>query len=67
MSEAVMALVRIGNKNPEVRSVIRDAFYKAFDDGSFVERITTRPRMSSEGSMAANIRRVANDAVQEWQ
>lgn len=67
MTNAVMALIRIGDAHAELRGMIAEAFHAAFDDGSYYDRITTRPRMSSEGCMTLNIRAVSLAAAARWQ
>ncbi|MBQ2695943.1 MAG: FAD-dependent oxidoreductase [Clostridia bacterium] len=66
MSNAVMALIRIGKAYPDTRTTIKKAFYEAFDDDTYYTRLTTRPKMSSEGGMAENIKNVAYKAVENW-
>lgn len=64
---ALTALIRIANANPELRERIAAAFKSAFKDNSYIKRITTRPLMSSEGSMTVNIKNVAYSAIKRWE
>ena len=63
---ATMALIRIGDGCLELRGKIEGIFDAAFGDESYYERITTRPRMSSEGGMVENIAAVAFAAAERW-
>ena len=66
-SNAFIALMRIADAHPELRERVAGIFRAAFEDGSYVKRITTRPAESSEGSMAANVRTVAYAAIARWE
>ena len=66
VTQSVMALIRIAERHPECRDKIAAAFQKAFGDETYYSRITTRPRMSSEGSMILNIKSIAFDTVKRW-
>lgn len=66
MSLAVMALVRIGDAHEELREQIAKAFADAFCSDDYYDRITTRPRQSSEGNMALAIKNVAFAAIDQW-
>ena len=66
VSQAVMALVRIGDAHSNQRELIAKAFEKAFCDGRYYERITKRPKESSEGSMVLTIGDVAFSATRKW-
>ena len=66
VSQAVMALVRIGDAHSNQRELIAKAFEKAFGDGRYYERITKRPKESSEGSMVLTIGDVAFSATKKW-
>ena len=65
-SQALMALVRIGNRHADLRAPISDAFEKAFFDESYYRRITSRPRESSEGDMVLSIKTMAMRTVESW-
>ena len=65
-SNAVMALIRIGDRHPGCRERISAGFRQAFADGSYYTKITTKPSMSSEGGMAENLKAVAFAASQRW-
>lgn len=67
MSQAVMALVRIGDKHPDLRSQIAKGFMDAFSSDAYYDRITTRPKGSSEGNMTQALKNVAFFAVEKWQ
>ncbi len=66
VSEAAMALIRIGNAHEKERERIFEIFKTAFFDETYEKRITTRPKMSSEGSMVSNIKNVAFSAAGRW-
>ncbi len=66
-SNAVAAMVRIGNQNPAVRAKIAEAFKNAFSDDSYYEKITTRPKKSSEGNVAITLKDIAFNALEKWQ
>ncbi len=67
MSQAVMALIWIGNAHCDLRSNIQKAFADAFADDAYYGRITKRPRQSSEGNMVETMKRIAFAAAQRWQ
>lgn len=67
MSQAVMALVRIGERHPDLRSQIGEGFFRAFSSDAYYDRITTRPKRSSEGNMTQALKNVAFSAVEKWQ
>ena len=66
MSLAVMALVRIGDAHADLRPQIAKAFADAFCSDDYYDRITTRPRQSSEGNMVQAIKNVAFSAANKW-
>ena len=66
VSQAVMALVRIGDKHADLRREIAKAFADAFTTDDFYDRITKRPTQSSEGNMTLAIRTVAFSAAERW-
>lgn len=66
MSQAVMALVRIGDVHIDLRSQIEKAFLDAFSDDAYYHRITKRPIQSSEGNMAQTMQNIALSAIQKW-
>ena len=66
MSQSVMALVRIGEKHPDLRQRIEKGFLEAFSSDAYYERITTRPKRSSEGNMVLALKNVAFSAVEKW-
>lgn len=66
MSQAVVALVRIGDIHVDMRPQIEKAFLDAFSDDAYYHRITKRPKESSEGNMARTIKDVAFSATQKW-
>lgn len=67
MSQAVMALVRIGDTHPDLQEKIAQAFVNAFSTDDYYDRITKKPQLSSEGNMVQAIKVVAFSAVQRWQ
>ena len=67
ISQAVMALIRIGNANVDLRAQIKQAFISAFASDDYYQRITKKPKQSSEGNMALTIKNVAFSAIQQWQ
>ena len=66
MSQAVMALVRIGDKHVDQRAQIEKAFVTAFASDSYYHRITKRPAQSSEGNMTRALKTVAYSAMERW-
>lgn len=66
MSNALAALIRIGDAHPAVRDEICRAFHLAFDDGTYYNRLTKRPEKSSEGGMVLNLKNVAQKAIARW-
>lgn len=66
MSQAVMALVRIGDMHADMREQIAKAFSDAFSDDAYYLRITKRPAETSEGNMVQTIKRIAFSAIQKW-
>lgn len=66
MSQAVMALVRIGDVHIDLRPEIEKAFSDAFSDDAYYRRITKRPEESSEGNMVQSIKNIAFSAIQKW-
>lgn len=67
MINSVMALIRIGEAHPKRRKQIALAFKTAFEDGSYYNRITNRPVLSSEGKMILNMEKVAKQYINKWQ
>lgn len=66
MSQAVMALVRLGDGHPDLRDRIGQAFRKAFSTDAYYYRITQRPQKSSEGNMALTVKNIAFTAWEKW-
>lgn len=66
MSQAVMALIRIGNAHADLRPQIEQAFTCAFSSDDYYQRITTKPKLSSEGNMVQTIKVVALSAAKCW-
>ena len=66
MSQAVMALVRIGQQHPDLRSRIAKGFSDAFSSDAYYDRITQRPKRSSEGNMVQALKNVAFSAAEKW-
>ena len=66
MSLAVMSLIRIGDAHADLRPRIAKAFADAFETDTYYDRITTRPRQSSEGNMVQAIKNVAFAAIKKW-
>lgn len=67
LSQAVMALIRIGNAHPDLQSTIGDAFTRGFSDDAFYHRTTKRPRQSSEGNMTLALKHITFSTIQRWQ
>lgn len=67
MSQAVMALVRIGDAHADLRVRIAQAFANAFGTDDYYHRITQKPKRSSEGNMVQAIKTVAFTAAHRWQ
>lgn len=66
LSNAMIALVRIGDANPHLREKISRGFRAAFQDDAYYRRVTARPLMSNEGGMVSNIKTVAFRAAEAW-
>ncbi len=66
MSHAVMALVRIGERHPALRSRIGDAFVTAFSSDDYYRRITKRPIQTSEGNAVQSMKKIAFGAASRW-
>ena len=66
MSQAVMALIRIGNAHTDLRPQIEQAFISAFSSDDYYRRITAKPKLSSEGNMVQTIKVVALSAAKCW-
>jgi len=66
MSQAVMALVRIGERHSDLREEIAIGFRNAFAEENYYQRITARPREGSEGNAVLTLKNVALNAVQSW-
>ena len=66
VSQAVMALIRIGNARERLRPQIGSAFRTAFSTDDYYPRITSRPPQSSEGNIACTVKRIALAALQIW-
>ena len=67
MSQAVMALIRIGNARSDLRRKIAQAFANAFASDEYYQRITEKSKLSSEGNMVQAIKVVAFAAIRQWQ
>ena len=65
-SNAVAAMVRIGNQNPDVRGEVAKAFEDSFSDDTYYAKITTRPEKSSEGNVAITLKNIAFSAIEKW-
>ena len=63
---AVAALVRIGEAHPAGRARIAQGFVQAFADGSYYEKLTSRPPESFEGGLAVNLAKTAFAAKERW-
>lgn len=66
MSQAVMALVRIGQSHEDLRPRIGAAFRETFSGDGYYRRITARPRQSSEGNMVLAMGEIALEAARRW-
>lgn len=66
MSQAVMALVRIGDAHEDLRGQIAQAFQTAFATDDYYHRITRKPKRSSEGNMVLSVKVVADSATHRW-
>ena len=65
-SNAVMALIRIGDAHPEVQDQIKSIFLQAFAGDGYYHKITSRPRHSSEGNMVLNMKKIAYQTIDRW-
>ncbi len=66
ISQSVMALIRIGNAHVDLRPQIEQAFTCAFSSDDYYQRITQKPKLSSEGNMVQAIKVVAYSAIRHW-
>lgn len=66
LSQAVMALVRLGDRHKDLRTEISSGFETAFATDAYYHRITGRPAQSSEGNMALTVKRIALSAAERW-
>lgn len=66
LSQAVMALIRIGDAHPHLREKIKSAFETAFSGTQYYDRITRRPEKSSEGNAALTIKNAAFLTIHRW-
>ena len=66
VSQAVVAMIRIGDAHPSLRPRIRAAFTEAFGSGAYYQRITQRSPLSSEGNMVLALKTVAERAAEKW-
>ncbi len=66
LSQAVMALVRIGDAHPDLRPQIREGFLSAFSTEDYYRRVTQRPVESSEGNMVLTLKKAAFAAIEKW-
>ena len=53
--------------NKIAKAQIKQAFISAFASDDYYQRITKKPKQSSEGNMALTIKNVAFSAIQQWQ
>ena len=65
-SQAVVALIRIGETHEDLRPMIRQAFEIAFERDAYYGRFTKRPRESSEGNMVLTMKNIALAASVLW-
>ena len=66
VTQAVMALIRIGDAHKDLQPEIAAGFCAAFTGDGYYHRITGRPKESSEGSMVLGIRQIALAAADRW-
>ena len=64
-SQAVMALIRIGDAHKDLRTRIGKAFSDAFSSDDYDSRITDRPRESSEGNTVLTMKENAFSALKQ--
>lgn len=67
VSQAVMALIRIGDVHSDLRPQIKNAFTSVFSNDDYYHRITTRPKETSEGNMTQIIKVIAFSAIRKWE
>lgn len=65
-SQAVVALIRIGETHEDLRPTIRRAFEIAFEGDAYYGRFTKRPRESSEGNMVLTMKNIALTTCEHW-
>ena len=66
MTQAVMALIRIGDSHADLRPEIANRFSDVFSGDDFYHRITKRPRKSSEGDQVLGMQRLALATAEKW-
>lgn len=66
MTQAVMALIRIGDQHTDLRPEIAKAFSAVFSGDDYYDRITKRPKESSEGDQVLGMKNLALSTVQKW-
>ncbi|MDF2922223.1 MAG: hypothetical protein K0R57_1137 [Paenibacillaceae bacterium] len=63
---SVMSLIKLGNSYEESRDVIGKSLNRAVEDGSYIQRITSRESGTYEYSVTENIKNVVKAALEGW-
>ena len=66
LSQAVMALIRIGEKHADLRPQIAEGFTAAFSSDAYYHRITKKAKNSSEGNMVSALKNISFSAAEKW-
>ena len=66
MTQTVMALIRIGDTHPDLQPEIAKAFSAVFSGDDYYNRITKRPKESSEGDQVLGMKKLALSTIARW-
>ena len=66
MTQAVMALIRIGDTHTDLQPEIAKAFSAVFSGDDYYNRITKRPKESSEGDQVLGMKKLALSTIARW-
>ena len=66
MTQAVMAMIRIGDTHPDLQPEIAKAFSAVFSGDDYYNRITKRPKESSEGDQVLGMKKLALSTITRW-
>lgn len=66
MTQAVMAMIRIGDTHTDLQPEIAKAFSAVFSGDDYYNRITKRPKESSEGDQVLGMKKLALSTIARW-